>query len=197
MSEGQMTGLMDRSTVAQIQVLLTESNDNNTSWTSWTQRIALEGLRLQKLEDEKQKEARLKALGPFVRRTYLEPDLATLREASENAIEQRLGRKINDWEMQLLVADQQDDYEEKHGVQVGLDRQAHDLQVRAIEEDLDYTDEIGGGTVENIDVAARFQQRFDKQFGKELQRRENVADTSRNVGNLMTGISRGMRTMGG
>jgi len=191
------TGLMDRTTVAHIGILLEEANQNNTSWTSWTQRIALEGLRLQKEEDEAAKQARLDALGPFVRKAYFEPDAALLREISETAIEQQLGRKVNDWEMQLMVAEQNADYQEAHRIDNDYAYQQHQLQVRAIEEDLGYEDTIGGGTVQTVDVGARFQQQFDKRFKKELSRREDVSDVSARVGDMMSSVTTGMRTMGG
>jgi len=197
MKEDQATGLMDAKTIDTMERVMYEANVNGKSWRNWSIDAAEAGDELQALEDASAKQARLDAIGPFQRRVYLEPDYATLATNAKNAMERELGRQINDWEMAMLVDEQQSDYREDYEAQVQADRYSYDDQVRAIEDDLGVGDVTGGQTVQGVDPGARFQQTFESQFEKELNRRSKTVDAEERTSTLMQGLNNAMSAMGG
>jgi hypothetical protein len=197
MREDGKTGVMDTPTIDTLKRVLYESNVNGYEWQGWSARMATEGDKVSAEEDADEKTARLKALGPFQRNVYLEPDYAALSLTAKDAMEQQLGRQINDWEMQFLVDEQEDDYREQFDVGEAARLSNYQGQVRAIEDDLTAGDTVGGGTMQDVDPGARFQQAFESKFEKELNRREKTIDAEERTGTLMQGLNNAMGAIGG
>jgi hypothetical protein len=65
---------------------------------------------------------------------------------------------------------------------------------QAIEDDVD---EVEAEDVQGVNWEARFDERFRNQFKGEIDRKRTTEFVSAATGNMMTGLSRGMRGMGG
>ena len=197
MSDTQMTGLMDKKTIDTLGLILYESNANGQSWRNWSTAQAEVGDVLRAEEEEDEKEARLKAIGPFQRKTYLEPDYAALSLTAKDAVERQLGRKINDWEMQLMTGEQEDDYKAQFDATEQVRLSDYNSQVQAVEDDLETGDSFGGGSVEGVDPAARFQTAFEDRFENEIDRKARTVGAEERSSTLMAGLNNAMSAIGG
>ena len=197
MKEDQNTGLMDTKTIDTLERVMYEANTNGKTWRNWSLDVAEAGDELAANEDASAKEARLKAIGPFQRKTYLEPDYATLATTAKNAMERELGRQINDWEMQFLVDQQEDDYRGDFDASESARLNDYQAQVRAVEDDLETGDTYGGGTVQDVDPGARFQQTFEAKFSKEIARKKKTVNAEERASTMMQGLNNAMSAIGG
>jgi len=174
-----------------------EANVNGKTWRNWSLDVAEAGDELAASESADEKQRRLDAIGPFQRRVYLEPDYATLATTAKNAMERELGRKINDWEMTMLVDEQRGDYREDFDASESARLMSYQQQVRAVADDLETGDVYGGGTVSDVDPGARFQQTFEQRFAKEIGRKEKTVEAEQRASTLMQGLNNAMSAIGG
>jgi hypothetical protein len=123
----------------------------------------------------------------FVRDPYLAPDPATIRQMTELEAERELGRPINDWEWQILWNGyRQDDLARFSAEQASFAAFA-EATYRAEDTHAPQTT----GTFESVDPVARFSERFENLFAKELYRKQRTEQVAGMTANLMGGLATG------
>jgi hypothetical protein len=183
-------GVAGYQTVQGLEYVLGLANRSGRHWAAVASEMAVIG-RERTAEEEAEKaaaeaDAARVTFQPYVPETYVEPDMATLRETARDAIETKLGRKVNSWEMQLLADQMQADHRENFDAREAGARAAYTAEAGAYAGgklyEPTYVDE--GEAVEAVDYEARMAEQFRKMFGKEEERRERtefVADQSQNL----------------
>jgi hypothetical protein len=183
-------GVAGYQTVQGLEYVLGLANRSGRHWAAVASEMAAVG-RERTAEEEAEKaaaeaEAARVTFQPYVPETYVEPDMATLRETATEAIESKLGRKVNSWEMQLLADQMQADHRENFDNREAASRAQYTAETGAYAQgklyEPTYVDE--GEAVEAVDYEARMAEQFRKMFGKEEERRDRtefVADQSQSL----------------
>jgi hypothetical protein len=118
----------------------------------------------------------------YVAPAYLKPSPATMREAVRSAMSTIVGpdHALNDQELDHLT-----------GVLASFDRKHYDATVTADRQGFDAAqqgDGGGGGTVQDVDPAAAFDDYLRTRYKPEIQRNEGVADMAASRNNLLAGV---------
>ena len=190
-------GSRDEHTERALRYVMSQANNDGHTWMVSLAKLAIQGDEDKEKADADSKQSALDALGPFRRNAYLAPDYATLANRAKKAMEDELGRPINDWELELLTDDMQGNYRKEHNASESVRRINYDADVRAIEQDLTAGDVVGGGTVQDVDPIARFQETFDTQFENEIGRRDKTVEAGTRSDRLMQGLNNAMGAIGG
>ncbi len=120
----------------------------------------------------------------YTRRPYMKLDPAFINEEIDRAAERSLGRKMNDWERTLLMAEYAGAHRQNYEAQEAAGASFFRAQYRA----QDTHSDTGAGTFQAIDPAAQFSQRFRDVFENELDRRDRTEQVAGMTGNLMQGL---------
>lgn len=127
----------------------------------------------------------------FTQPVYLAPDYATLSQNVKNVFRTQLGREPEPYEMGDLIRQLEIDHYADYQSQVDAARMEWEARQRASETG----QEQATGTVQGVDPFSRMKEYFDKQYGPERERAEDVAEHGANVGlvmNNLAGLERGV-----
>jgi hypothetical protein len=181
-------GKWDRLTERAFEHTLGQANVDGETWQVSLTHMARAGDRRAAAEEEDRIQDELDRLGPYIAPVRVNADYATLATDVEEAIRRKLGRKPNDWEMELLTDQMQASYRARNNQEAASARGIYDAQVRAIETGEDQA----AGSVIDVDPAARFEQTFNDRFESELARRDKTIDAERRTDTLMAGLENAM-----
>jgi hypothetical protein len=123
---------------------------------------------------------------PFVTPTYVAPDYNELTATVRAALGASLGRRPKDWELALLADRLRADHRSSYEVDVAAARAEYNAGNRALV--LGETDQ-GGGTVTDVNPAARLGEAIERMYAPEIERNELAADTQANVSQLLRSLS--------
>lgn len=127
-------------------------------------------------------------------RSRLVPDYAMLSQTAKDAVTSKLGRKPNDWEVELLADELRAGYRAKADEEYRYQYAQWEAQGRAEE----YGDDevVDLGTFTEVDPMARMQEKFDEQFAPEMEAIDRWNQVQGSMGNLMGGLNRISNLMG-
>lgn len=147
----------------------------------------------------------------FTPDTFLKPDYAELEQAVKKTVEQRLGRKANQGDIEELTSRLSGLYRDEYDVNTELSRREYERGV-AEQTHMDMTPaerivaeagdglespSVDMGEIEGVDPTARFMQEFDKRFAKEEAMVERREQGEENRDMLQNGFAGLRRTLGG
>ena len=138
-------------------------------------------------EDDEQKRR-------FIKASYLAPDPAELANDARNRIRSKLGRDINDWELEMISEHLLAGKREQHEAAQDFRYNQFLAQGRAEEEDLEF---VEAEPVDDINWEARTSEFMQKKFGAEAARAHTTAEVGQETPDLMTGLRRGIAGMSG
>jgi len=167
-----------------LETLLWISNNEHQVWQTQLGRMAKAGDEAKITENQRP---------GFVPRAYLAPDYASLASAARNEVQRRLGREINEWEMQMLTEGMKGDYREQYDQQIAADRSVWEAQGRASET---FEEQTPTGSFTAVDPAARFSERFQDLYSDEIDERERWAKVQQSTSNLFGGLDSMSRMVG-
>ena len=166
--------------------------DANISGREWTEIVRNRALNIRIAEQNEDADktrrptiSELQADNPYVATARMGPDYATLSETVWGVMASALGREPHDWELALLADQINTDYSQSLDVLAAADRANYDAGNRALA-----TGEAqSAGTFEQVDPAARFQERFRQKYGGELDIIENREELQQNLGVMLTNLA--------
>lgn len=183
-------GVAGYQTVEALEYALMLANRSGGNWSSTLEQMADLG-RQRTAEEEAEaaaaeREAARVTIPPYVPETYIEPDMASLRVMATDAVETELGRKINNWELELLAdqmkADHQANFDQHEAAARAEYTAGKEMYSGGQLYEPSYAE--AGAPVEAVDFEARMVERFDEMFGKEVDRKkrtEYVADQTQRL----------------
>jgi hypothetical protein len=178
----------DEFTLAAMETAMERANRSSTEagmdWMVQLQEMARLGREQDRLDE-------LENARTFTRDAYIKPDPAYLKEYAMGAIENQLGRKANDWELEMLASDMRSSMRAQHDAVQEAKYQTWLAEGRLLEDDSDLTLNEGE-EVQGVHWEARFKQHFRDKFGNELDRKERTEEVAEETGDLMTGLRRGI-----
>lgn len=182
-------GIMDDATKKALAQVMVQANTDGTTWHEAARRMAEAGQEWKKAYEE----ANAPAPRIYTKPAFLPKDWAEIAQDAKATVEGRLGRKINDWELELL-ADQFRVYErQEYDAAAEAHRAAWEAEGRAI----DTGENQAEGTYPQVNAEARLAEFFDEKFANELDRVDRVADVYRKTGSLMQGFDNAASIVGG
>ena len=185
-------GIFDSATESALSAVMANANQEGTRWNQSLANIARQHASY--LSDQAAEES---ASAPnFPIPTYLAPDYATLSQAVKSQFRQTLGREPTEAELAGL-ADELSSFH-RQAFEAEVDAAMQDFQSAGIASEGGFTgfpaeDET---TVQAVDPIARFQQRFDEVYGKDIAMEEEEAETGRSFANLMASLNVGQGSVG-
>lgn len=183
-------GVAGYQTVEALEYVLSLANRGGGHYLSTLEDMAVAGR--ERTAQEEAEAAALEAeqdrvrIAPYVPETYLEPDMASLRVMATDAVEQGLGRQINQWELELLADQMKADHRQNYDQQEAGRRAAYTAEADMYSGGALYepTYAEAGEPVEAIDYEAQMAEQFNTMFAKEKQQGEQkdyVADRSQQM----------------
>ena len=136
-------------------------------------------------EDDEQKRR-------FVKASYLAPDPAELANDARNRIRSKLGRDINDWELEMISEHLLAGKREQHEAAQDFRYNQFLAKGRAEEEDLEF---VEAEPVDDVNWEARTSEFMEKRFGAEAARAATTTEVAQETPDLMTGLRRGIAGM--
>ena len=179
----------DKFTRSAMESLMWRANRSGTeTGLDWrTQLNDLSRLGRANAEDDEQKRR-------FVKASYLAPDPAELAADARKRIRSKLGRDINDWELEMISEHLLAGKREQHEAAQDFRYNQFLAQGRAEEEDLEF---VEAEPVDDINWEARTSEFMEKRFGAEARRAQATAEVGQETPDLMTGLRRGIAGMSG
>lgn len=144
-----------------MRVVMTTANQQGLSWH--------ESLRLYRANPPASMDDDGGDVPRFVAPPYLAPDYDALTGDVRALFRNRLGRDPLDYELSLLAEQMQADYRKAYDVQVAAQRADFDAQVAGGD---------GGGTFQSVDPVASMQAEFERRYGPEMARLEEIEDVA-------------------
>lgn len=125
----------------------------------------------------------------FVQPVYDQPDMATFSQTVKASFRTQLGREPEPYEMGDLITQMETDHFADFQSQVDAARMEFNARQEAVETGTEQTT----GRVQGVDPFARMKEAFDKKFGPERERQEDVQEHGANVAllfNTLAGLER-------
>ncbi len=129
----------------------------------------------------------------FTQPVYNAPDFATMSQNVKGAFRTQLGREPEPYEMGDLIMQLEQDHFADYQGQVDAARMEWNARQAAVETGAEQTT----GSVRDVDPFSRMKEAFDKKFGPERERQEDVAEHGANVGLLMNSLAGIEQQVGG
>ena len=177
----------DKFTFSAMETLMWRANRSETeTGLDWRHQLEdLARLGRENLEGDEQKRR-------FVKASYLAPDPAELAADARQRIRSKLGRDINDWELEMisehLLAGKREQFDATQDARYNNFL----AQGRAEEEDLEF---VEAAPVDDVNWDARTSEFIEKRFGAEASRVRTTTEVGQETPDLMTGLRRGIAGM--
>ena len=127
-------------------------------------------------------------------RAYFDLDYATISNDFKVTMEQKLGRKANQWEIDLAADAMRSNHRAAYDEAMAADKAVYEAQGRAVEYD---TPQQVEGSYTEVDEDARFAEDFRERYGTELDQRDRQIRMEEDSANLFGGLSNLSRLGGG
>jgi hypothetical protein len=127
-------------------------------------------------------------------RAYFDLDYATISNDFKVTMEQKLGRKANQWEIDLAADAMRSNHRAAYDEAMSADKAVYEAQGRATEYD---TPQQVEGSYTEVDEDARFAEDFRERYGTELDQRDRQIRMEEDSVNLFSGLSQLSRLGGG
>lgn len=184
-----MPGQFDDATKQALMTVMAQANTEGVTW-----RDALESMVVSGQQWLRNKEAsEVAPARTYTKPAYLAPDWSRLAVDARSYLEQRLGRKANDWEINLLGEEMKVLHRQQWDAEERAARATWDAEGRA----MDTEEDTAAGTVQHVDAAARFEEFFTDKFANEIDRVDRVTQVNEATGRLMSGFDRAASVVGG
>ena len=177
--------------------LVTRADVNRVSWQQ-----QLEGdvnayqQWLKENPEEEETPKTWRELNPFVAPVFVKPDYASLAQGVKETVRTGLQRDPTSNEMRLLSSFMNDAvYDQWKSNEYDVALANWENQARAHEDPDNYVPVMDGGTVQGVDAAARFAERYEEKFAGELEHRERNAFAQENAPALFGSIDTISRMM--
>ena len=187
-AQGYLEGsYRDKFTFSAMETLMWRANRSETeTGLDWRHQLKdLARLGRANVEDDEQKRR-------FVKASYLAPDPAELANDARNRIRSKLGRDINDWELEMISEHLLAGKREQHEATQDFRYNQFLAQGRAEEEDLEF---VEAEPTDDVNWEARTSEFMQKKFGAEAARAHTTTEVAQETPDLMTGLRRGIAGM--
>lgn len=187
---GFLYGSVDSQTLNGMTTTMGNANNLGRSWVST---LEMMGDYYQDVLRKSRKDRRSGSgarRAPFTPSTpYIGLDPAEAAQAVKNTIEQRLGRKANDWEVREIGAEMEATHREAYDVKIDAERAIYNARGRGTDKIIE--------EFEGVDEGSRFEENFETRYDTELGEVDRWAAVKRDSGALFAGLNRMSQGMGG